>query len=462
MFCKKIYGKFLALIVLLSFVGMGCSTPKPVVSTGFCDDPNPQIAAQRALKQAKKSVGKAPVKAVLFTVYYPQKNFTPESPSEYLPDTKAENIAAETIAKSLKKIPSIGLRAQAMNPATVRSTRGVSVIVFAGKDIKCKAVTTPLKPDRAQTGADLARKIRTLKNLSILICLSEMKLPFTTCKKSRPMEFLSELCKFIPADTTCLGASSMNNPADEKSPLKGKIFLNGKPLENQIAALGIAGNLRAFVDQRSEFYSTGKSAIVTKTQGRWILELDKKPALDVYKKLADFDKGQHVTADWKHPVAIVTSPGSFYQQMIINYVAKTGEDTFGRKINLPSGAIKLRSEIEPGTRLEILKGGDSDSAIWLSAKTATQNAISKCRLAKYEPLALFAMDCCSRGERLDALGSGQENDFNDGLRAGVSKPKFPLIGFFTFGQFGPVNGGFQDQPNHYQQHNIIVTIFGAK
>ncbi|MCD4823383.1 MAG: FIST C-terminal domain-containing protein [Phycisphaerae bacterium] len=448
------------LLVCAGVLAGGCGG-KPTFATAVSTEADPAIAAWRAARQAIDKLDGAPVKGLVFTVYYPAKD-CPTGATSYMPDPQAGGKVAAIIASAAKGVPSVGSRVQALTADGMLMGRGVAVLAIGG-GVDCKAAAVPITGDRLKTGKTLAVAVSKVNRLKLILAFSEMRLNFENGKGIRANDFLRGVLDFSPRGTVLLGGNGMNLPGKtDISPLAGEQYYNGKVVSGHVVAMGIGGPLEIVTARANEFVPAPKTAVVTKSDGPWIITLDHKPAAEVYRRLRGMKDSEKFISDCKYPVGLIVSPGQAYLRMILDWVAPDGKNKAGKKAMFPPGSLRFRGPIAKGSHMEILKGGDDAQAILDSAKTCTSQALAAARDKKADPVLLLVSDCFFRGARLRFHRPGREDEVKDGIAAGMGKTSLPVFGFYAFGQFGPIGGKYQGMSHGFMQNTFLAAAVSVK
>ena len=464
---NELHEFFLLGCLCLGLAGCGSG---PTFATAWSPDPDPAQAGRQAAEKAIAKLGPVPLKGLMFTVYYQQKDFTSGDPTKYLPDTQAELAAARAIAEVASKsspktsTPSLGCRARGLSRGGTLIKRGVLVLAIGGDQIRCTTTVAPILADRQAIAKRIARGLSRLGGqLKLIFLMSEMKLNFDNSQGAGPEGFIRTLLGNSPRGVVVLGGNSMNDPASTgQDRLAGAVFVNGEVKKNCVGAMGLAGPVRVYSAQADEFKPAGKSVLVTEARGKWVVSLNEKPAAAVYREIRRMGQAERFTCDWQHPVGVVCGPGERHLEMILNWVGKNGLDKDAKPSKLPPGSLRFGAEIAAGNRLKILTGGDNALAILKSAKQATADALAKAREDKAKPALLLAVSCCTRDMRLRAFGKGRSDEVRDGILPTLDKAKTPIFGFYSYGGLGPLGGKFQKLSHAFQNHTFLAAILAAE
>jgi hypothetical protein len=163
----------------------------------------------------------------------------------------------------------------------------------------------------------------------------------------------------------------------------------------------------------------GTPKTITKAEGNIVYRIDDEPALDMYNKYLNIGDDPNLAAEY--PLLLIRDDGSF----VLRAVMLVNEDkSIVYAGTVPEGA-KVRFSMPPG--YEII-----DHAIEQMSEFNQQ-------ISRSDVMVLFSC----KGRHI-ALGQMVEDEIS-----GVHKLwKVPLVGFFTYGEIGPVPQGRCDFHNH--------------
>ena len=175
-------------------------------------------------------------------------------------------------------------------------------------------------------------------------------------------------------------------------------------------------------------------SIVTRAAGRTLLELDGRPADEVYaeKVGVDLDEEELHRAAVRHPLAQPELSG----EVRLRHV-------FGRA---PGGGLACATAIPANAAVVFTE--QTVQAIVDSAAEAVKRARAGLRAAR--PRAALVFDCAGRKR---ALGDAVERE-TEAIRASLGED-VPLAGGFTHGEVGRVRGAKGDR-----NHALVVVAFG--
>ncbi len=224
-------------------------------------------------------------------------------------------------------------------------------------------------------------------------------------------------------------------------------FFNDEALTDALVGFGIAGGLPIEVGADHGWQPIGNARIATKAEGTKLIELDGKPAFQIYQdyfgaRATDFKKALSLAAV-SYPLGM-KSPGSG-EQIMIRAPLAVGDD----------GSIVCGAEIVPGAQIYLMIGTLS-GVLWSAEQTAKSLMGSTSGASRR---VIFVSDCVARkillGER------GQEEI---ALLKSIGGPTAVIFGFYSYGQIAPLKPPAQDigtcDPGFYEQ-SISLAVFGA-
>jgi hypothetical protein len=209
---------------------------------------------------------------------------------------------------------------------------------------------------------------------------------------------------------------------------------NGAPRSGSVVAVGLYGSrIKVCHGSQGGWNIFGPERLVTQSSRNQLFQLDGRPALDLYKEYL----GEHAAAlpasALRFPLAL--RDGSSAQKMLVRTVLSIDEEkksmTFAG--NVPEGSLAQLMQ----TNLESLIDGAARAAQSISGGGGTA--------AEDERLSI-AISCV--GRRL-LLGERAEEEVEAVL---TELPGARQIGFYSYGEIAPYEGGFCDL------HNQTMTV----
>ncbi len=412
---------------------------------------DPAVAAKAAAEEAIEKLG-CDVKGLIFYEYFPKAQGD-------APDTEKEKAVLPAITKVVGDVPVIGCRARSLVSGGTMLSDTVAVLAIGGDKIQCKVAKAPLEDDRMAVGQSIAKQLAGIQDLEMVVALSEMNLSFDTKEGVSVEDFIRGVLADTGKDVTLFGGNCFPNdyPADKG----GVQFVGDEMLTGHVVALGIGGPIDVHANHTNEFTPSEETPTVTKAQDKWVIELDGKPAADVYRKLRPMADDEEFTSDSEHPIGVVVAPDKVYLRMVLDWIDADGNDSEGKASELPPGSLRFVAAVPEGTEIKVLVGGGDAQAIIDSAKAGITESLEKAGDAK--PLLVLLSDCCARGGRLRGLKKDDECEIRQAIKPAVdAKGGCPIFGFYAWGELGPIAGEFGGLPCMYQQHTFVSAVVTEK
>ncbi len=213
-------------------------------------------------------------------------------------------------------------------------------------------------------------------------------------------------------------------------------LLGSEAYTDSVIAIAIGGERRPGIGQAHGCRSHGATAIATRTSGRTLLELDGRPAAEVYLErhgLAGAELGdeEFEALAVTHPLAQPELNGSTRLRHVL-----------GRR---PEGALELSTHIPENAAVDFTRQAPEDivEAAGRAVRSATARAAGPARAA-------LVFDCAGRKRAAaDSLGLEVE-----GIREGFGEEPPPYAGIFSHGEIFRLNGAKGDR-----NHAIVVAAF---
>ena len=458
------------LLVVAGLAAVGCAPANVATSgsgetirfaTAWSTNACPETAGREACKAAMGALG-CQAKGLIFFTYYETPDFKGDA-TKVSPDPVSERMVAEAIAECAAGIPNIGGRARALTSGGTLLKNAVSVLAVGGSQADCKTAVADLpKDDRKGPGEKIAAAIKGVKDLRIVVSLSNTDLSFGAADGVSVEDYIRAIRAGTSKDVTLFGGNTMpSGDALSANTLKRSQYCNGKGYENHVVAMGIGGPVRIFADHDNEFPPSKATATVTKTKGKWVVTLDGKPAEEVYRKLRGMKPDEKLTSDWQHPIGVVIAPEKVYLRMILNWVDASGKDKDGKKADAPPGSLRFVSPVVKGTKIKCLAGGDDARAVVASARRGIAAAVADAKAAGQEPALALISNCCARGMRLRTFRKGNDDEVVEAIRPALGAD-VPIFGFYAWGELGRIRGTYQGLDHQYQQHTFVTSVVTTK
>jgi len=475
MYNKTFCWILVAMIAAVVVVGFGCRK-KPgaieAVTSGSADtvrfsvasstNPDPAAAGAEAVNAAVSGLG-CPAKAVVFYAYYQDPNFVPDEESQATAvkqDPAAEEEIVKSVAQACGDIPNVGCRARSLTNKGTLLKDAVTVLAIGGEQASVAVKAVEISDDRRSCGVELGQAMKDVNDLELILALAEMRLSFEAKEGVSVEGFIRGVVDTVGQDVMLLGGNSM--PDDMAGDdLDGAQYINGQVLKGHIVALGLGGPLDSVGTHTNEFVQSDQTLTVTENRDKWVVSFNDKPAMGVYRDLRGMEPEEELSSDWQHPIGVIVGEDKVYVRMILDWITEDGTNMKGEESELPPGSLKFVSPVVEGTRVKVLKGGDNAQAIVDAAREGTEALLAKAKQAGIKPVLHILSDCCARGMRLRTFRTGDADEVTDAIIPAMDE-EIPLLGFYAWGELGPIAGEYQGLTYQYQQHTFVSGMVGIK
>jgi hypothetical protein len=203
-------------------------------------------------------------------------------------------------------------------------------------------------------------------------------------------------------------------------------YYDREVLSHSALALAITGNFEVEMGICHGTAPVGIASVITKAAGQRILEIDGRPAVDVWRQTTgcsteDLVHQGHLAA-WAVGVELVGASGQ---------VERAIRGAFGFEPD--TGALILQAPVAEGTKV-MLQHRTIDRVL---NGTRTMAAEMATRLSGRTPRAVLGFECAAR--TFPFLGEENTRAEHQGLRADIA-PHAPWLGMMAWGEIGPCAG----------------------
>lgn len=389
-----------------------------LIATGHSSEPHPEKAAESAVRSAlsKAGVSRAHTVFVFATSQYRR--------------------AYERILKKIKDVSGAAAIAGASGYGVLTEDgewerqAAVAVMVIADPEISTRSFRIPnLQESNFNAGQAAAEALNEDGFTAKLAALFPDPFSF------QPDVFLvgyENRHGYVPM----IGGSAAEDGSEEKT----YQFEGETSGFDSIVGIGLAGGFRAESGIAHSCRPFGESYKVTRAEGNVIYEIDGRPAYDILlESISSMDLG---TSDEIFERVFLGFPVRNFQTEF------SGENFLVRNImgvNAKKGVLAAASPVEVG---EFLTFAVRDPELARRDLTFMLDDL-KGRWGDKPPRFGFYFNCCARGRML----YGKPNQDTSLIREAF--PGMPVVGFFTFGEFAPV-----DHVNHLHLHSGVLTLVG--
>jgi hypothetical protein len=216
-------------------------------------------------------------------------------------------------------------------------------------------------------------------------------------------------------------------------------FANGRALSDGVVAVAIGSSSAIGVGIAHGCIPRGAPSIVTRSDGPYVIQLDGRPAQDVYFEKLGVD-GVHLDDEefdvlaMVHPLAEPELSGAVRPRYV--------------RARTPDGALVCATSIERNAAVEICD--QTPETIVQSAGAAVEDAVSQLE-GPAEAAVVF--DCAGRSAWFRGELAQRELE---ALVAAFGDPPPSLAGVYTRGEIGRARGAKGDR-----NHSVIVAAFSA-
>lgn len=203
-------------------------------------------------------------------------------------------------------------------------------------------------------------------------------------------------------------------------------FANQRVLSGGVSGVALKGSIEVVTAAKSGWHPVGGTRVCTKVEdGNTLLEIDGKPALDLYKEYLQHRASEMPLVSAEYPVGVVggvTGTQRLPDDPILLIRAIKGVDEARKAIifggDVPEGAVIRMTR---ATKDDVIKGA-------VEAGNHVLDAMKK-------PCLALVFDCMARKVVLGAR-------YKDELKAIFAKlgDDLPKVGFYTYGELSPVQG----------------------
>ncbi len=224
------------------------------------------------------------------------------------------------------------------------------------------------------------------------------------------------------------GAAGGANPAQ---------FLEGEPLQNSVVAVALRAPGPTGIGAAHACRAEGAPSIVTRSQGRLVLELDGRPAATVYQEKLGLGSGELDNEAFER--AAITHP--------LAQPELSGDERIRHVLRREGSALLCATHIPVNAAIEFTT--EAPDEVVATSSRAVEEATASLRGDPVRAALLF--DCAGRKR---AVQGGLEREVR-GLTSSFNPPQPPIAGLYTHGEIARVRGTKGDL-----NHAIVVVALG--
>jgi hypothetical protein len=288
-------------------------------------------------------------------------------------------------------------------------TLSVAVMKFEHSDLATAYTPVRTAADSFNAGAALAHQLARPRLRAVFVLSDGLSVNGTDLAKG--------LSTNLPADVVVTGGLAGDAIAFKST----AILHNGIPTSNMICAVGIYGD-RVQISHGSKGGWTpfGPERAITKSSGNVLLELDSKPALDLYKKYLGDRAAELPASGLLFPLAIRETRGN--TRSLVRTILAVDET---------SHSMTFAGDIPQGWTAQLMRA-NFDWIISAAGESAT-SAVTPTDSAN---MLTIAVSCVGRRIVLGERTADELDAVANSLPQGS-----PIIGFYSYGELAPQSRG---------------------
>ncbi len=270
---------------------------------------------------------------------------------------------------------------------------------------------------------------------------SHMAFLFSDALAGNGTELVRGILEILGSDFRLSGGAA----GDDMNFKKTYQYFNDEVLTDAAVGFGMTEDISIAIGADHGWQPIGNPRTITKAEGTKLIELDGKPAFEIYKdyfgpRADEFKKALSLSAV-SYPLGM-KSPG--VPELMIRVPLMVNDD----------GSIVCGAEVIAGN-LMYLMIGTLTSVLWAAEKT-TKNLAE--HISPADRRVVFVSDCVARKILL-----GDHGDEEIELLKSIGGPQAEIFGFYSYGQIAPLKEPAQNintcDPGFYEQ-SISIAIFG--
>jgi len=334
-------------------------------------------------------------------------------------------------------VPLIG--ASTAGEITAEGAKTESVVVMAMKSDQMHFTAGKggvVKDDPRKAGRMLAEDIKSRAKEEVTAMIV-----FTDVLGGNGTEVHRGILDVYGSDFTVIGSAA----ADDLNFKQTFEYYNGEVLSGYTVGVGLSGKYTKAFGAKHGWEKVGASRKVTKAKGTTVIEIDGKPAFELYKEYLG-EKADDLKQGILTQIGL-TYPMGMSVEGIEGFMIRTP------LILNPDGSIVCGAEVIEGSTVNIMLG-TLQNAVG-AAEQVAHNVMSEFHSSR--PSAVFISDCIAR-KKLYGASSNKEID---SVTAIIGKD-VPIIGFYSYGQHAPVFGAEKNidsfDPGFYEESIVLFAI----
>lgn len=216
-------------------------------------------------------------------------------------------------------------------------------------------------------------------------------------------------------------------------------YCNDQVITDGGVSLLITGDINVATGVRHGWTFIGSERRVTKAQGNVVYELDGESVFGIYEDYLGERAEELPGVAFEFPFGVIDENKQEYLRCPVGVDRESGTITFAGEV--PVGAtIRMTT----GTTIDAIK----------AAREASEYALSELGQKGLTPAVAFVFNCCARKK---VFGRRTQKEI-DAIQ-GILGENVPMIGFYTYGEIGPVvEGTGDDSIKTSAFHNLTDAI----
>jgi hypothetical protein len=227
-------------------------------------------------------------------------------------------------------------------------------------------------------------------------------------------------------------------------------YYNGVVYKDTIVGLMVMKKkgFRTGVGVRSGFTSIGNSFICTSSEGNVVKEFEHTKALEMYKDFLGEERASRL------PAVCLEYPFGIVDRNPVDNTESLFQLRCGLSVDHEKGTISLAASIPEGSEVTLTTASRGD--IINGAREAAAQA--KKALAGATPMAIIMFSCV--GRKL-VLGRRVQEEVDAVLEC--IGPDVPLIGFYTYGEIGPIDQTRKELSSvKFHNETVVLWVLGKE
>ena len=336
-----------------------------------------------------------------------------------------------------KNIPMIGGTTAGEISTSGLSVNSVVVMAINSKDIKFYVgIGKGIGKNEVNAGKQLAKNLlkkTSLKNASTLVMLPDGL-------AGDGLAIIKGIQNILGNDFEIVGGA-LGDEADFKHTYQ---YYNGKVYEDTVVGMLICGGkkMKTATGVRSGWESIGNRMRCTKSKGNVVYELDNKRILDVYEEYLGKERSKKLPAiGLEYPIGLIDETAEIEGYKYFQLRSPLGVDK-------KKGSISFAAAIPEGKPVTL-----TYSSREYIIKGSSQAAVQAKKTLKGKPRLIMMFSCIARKMVL----SRRTNEEVQAVKKVFGKD-VPIIGFYTYGEIGPIDKRKASLRNT-RWHNETVVLY---